>query len=304
MAVVQSNQGIHVWLTRRWPASRGIADHGIAHDQQLAHAGDNDDLGLFAGQAFGEGGDHRVAAFGAERGHVEDLAHRLAAAFDVALAGMPATAVIERRHADQAGDGVTRQLAEFGQQRDQGLSQHRADTGHAAQPHLQATPVVVCANELGQLPLDRRQLGLKAAPPQFGLPPQGLVLQVFQLVVAVDDPFAQPVTERQMLDQRIERAPARRLRCFEQHRGEMRHGSRIHAIILRQSPLGLGKSPHPQRIEQSELEARRLQRVDHHALITTGGFQADAADLVLRQPGGQRGQAGIVARDMRHRSRH
>ena len=35
-----------------------VADHGIEHDQELAHAGDHDDLEFLADQAFGERGNH------------------------------------------------------------------------------------------------------------------------------------------------------------------------------------------------------------------------------------------------------
>src|SRR6476469_10251630 len=63
-----------------------ITQHGIEDDQQLAHAGDNDDLGLLAGQPVGKRRDHRVVSLGGQRGHVQRLADHGAAALDVALA--------------------------------------------------------------------------------------------------------------------------------------------------------------------------------------------------------------------------
>ena len=93
---VRSNQGT---TTRgschtRVPI-RAVAHHGIEDDQQLAHAGDEDDLVLLADQTIGKSSDHRIASPGGECGHVEYVTHHGAAALDTAGAGMFAAVVIE-----------------------------------------------------------------------------------------------------------------------------------------------------------------------------------------------------------------
>ena len=63
-------------------------DHRVESHQQLAHAGDEDDLGGFAlsGQSVGEGADRGVGPAGREGGHVEHAADVLPASLDRAFA--------------------------------------------------------------------------------------------------------------------------------------------------------------------------------------------------------------------------
>jgi hypothetical protein len=55
---------------------------------------------------------------------------------------------------------------------------------------------------------------------------------VFELVITVDHPVAQPTPVRQMLNQRIEIMPARRRRCLDQHRGGLREGACIELRLI------------------------------------------------------------------------
>lgn len=86
-----------------WLPETVLADEGVGQNQQLAHDGDEGDLGLFSGgaQASIEGSEVVIAAAGGERGHVEDAPHRGAAASDVAFtAAFPAVGTNGR----QAGE--------------------------------------------------------------------------------------------------------------------------------------------------------------------------------------------------------
>ena len=44
-----------------------IAQHGVEDDEELAHAGDDDDLGFLGGEPFGEGSDDWVVLDGGDR---------------------------------------------------------------------------------------------------------------------------------------------------------------------------------------------------------------------------------------------
>jgi hypothetical protein len=81
--------------------------------------------------------------------------------------------------------------------------------------------------------------------------------------------------------------PARRRHRVKQHGGGLRNGARIGAIVLGQPALGLGEQANPLGIEPYDLEATRLESVDHGDFISTGGFHADAHHLALGEPSGE-----------------
>src|SRR5262249_62277932 len=111
----------------RHPPIGAIAHHRVERDQQLAHAGGENDLRLLAGEPRGEGGDRRIEATRGQRPPGERVAHRRAPAFDMTLAMASAAVIVERRQTDQTGDGASRQRAGFGQQRDPSSRADRPD---------------------------------------------------------------------------------------------------------------------------------------------------------------------------------
>src|ERR1700730_6119172 len=110
---------------------------------------------------------------------------------------------------------------------------------------------------------------------------------MFELAGAIGDPHAHLAAVCQVLDQRVEIPPAASPRPVEQHGGGLRNGARIGTVVLGQPALCPGEQADPLGIEPYDLEATRLEGVDHRDLIPAGGLQADAYDPVLGEPGGK-----------------
>jgi hypothetical protein len=78
-------------------------DHDVENDDQLAHAGDQGNLCLFADQATIEGLEHRVVPGRSSRAsHVEQIADLAASTLDLALAPPFTAVVIVRRDSGKA----------------------------------------------------------------------------------------------------------------------------------------------------------------------------------------------------------
>jgi hypothetical protein len=90
-------------------------EHSVKDEQEFAHAGSQRHLGRFArrAQPLMKVPQRRVMADGGEGGHIERHAHLAAPAPDHSFAPQGAAVVVERRHADQLGDGAPTQAAEF-----------------------------------------------------------------------------------------------------------------------------------------------------------------------------------------------
>jgi hypothetical protein len=133
------------------------------------------------------------------------------------------------------------------------------------------------------------------------LPAQDLVPEVFQLVGAIADPIVQPAPVVQQFDQRIELRLARRGVPDGQHGGRVGQDHGVGTIVLGQPSIGLRKHPDAVGVVADDLEAPGLQRVHDLGLVAARGFQADAADALFAQPGGQSVEtAGLAAFDVRH----
>ncbi len=91
-------------------------------------------------EALVEGANDGVTARGDARRHVERRAHRGAAAPGDAWAAPRAAVAIERRDADQRGDLLARQAAQFRQLRQQRRGRGRADAGHRLQQVVLRAP--------------------------------------------------------------------------------------------------------------------------------------------------------------------
>src|SRR5262245_59521599 len=120
-------------------------DHGVEDDQELAHTGGEDHLGDFAGgfQALTELLEDGVMLHPHQGRHVEDTAQRLATAADEAFTGVVTAVVGEGSHADECGDFLPVEFAEFRELGDEGGSGHVPDTGHGFEKLETLLPVVV-----------------------------------------------------------------------------------------------------------------------------------------------------------------
>ena len=109
-------------------------EHGVEDNDQLAHAGDEGDLGLLApgAQALVVGLEHRIVlGGGAHDRHKEELAELAASAPDVALAFALAAVVVEGRGADEGGGGFVADAPEFGQPGDYAGGRLTGEARHA-----------------------------------------------------------------------------------------------------------------------------------------------------------------------------
>src|SRR5690242_20613362 len=106
-----------------------VAEHCVEHGDHLAHDGDDDDLGLFAGggETIAEGLEGWVIAAGAEGGHVEDVADRPAASVDAAAAFELAAVAVIRGETDEGGDLLAAHVAELRQPGDEAEGEDRSD---------------------------------------------------------------------------------------------------------------------------------------------------------------------------------
>src|SRR5216683_2945967 len=110
-------------------ADKLIAYPGVENDRELAHAGDESDLGRLAvaSQPAIKLFDRRVAAHRAEGCHVEHVAHPHPPAGDSAVPAHLAAVMVERGDPDQGGRLMTAQSAEFAHVGDQRTGQHQTD---------------------------------------------------------------------------------------------------------------------------------------------------------------------------------
>src|SRR5947209_13509680 len=100
---------------------------------QFASTGSDPDLGRFARlfEAFCEGTQGGVVSAGTERSEVQDTADVAASAGDEAFAALLAAVAVEGSNADQGGDLLAVELAQFGDLGDERHASDRSDAGHA-----------------------------------------------------------------------------------------------------------------------------------------------------------------------------
>src|SRR5713226_9517705 len=124
------------WAWR--PPRSVVANHGVEDGQHLAHDG-------------------------AEGGHVQHLAHTCAATGDMPAAVPLAAVILVGRHADQGTNLLARELAEFGQSRQQGAAAHLGDRRHGFEQLTLSLPDGRFLNALVDLFLDLLHLPFQEA---------------------------------------------------------------------------------------------------------------------------------------------
>jgi hypothetical protein len=142
-----------------------VPEHGVEDDEQLTHAGGDDDFGLLGtsiwgalGQSLRKGADAFVAASGAESRHVQGVPDGDASAPDGSCSGESSAVVIEGRHADQCGDLLAVELSQFGEVGQEGGGGGETDAGDGGHEIDLVLPVVVITNDLVDLGFDRFDL--------------------------------------------------------------------------------------------------------------------------------------------------
>ena len=138
-----------------------ILEHGVENDEQLAQAGGENDLGLFAcstrgglRQSQGKRSDVFVAAFSAEGGHVQGIPDGAASSADGSDPHELSTLVIEGSHADQCGNLLAIELSPFGEFGQESRRRGDSDARHGGHEVDLVLPVVVITNEFVDLILD------------------------------------------------------------------------------------------------------------------------------------------------------
>src|SRR5580704_3552857 len=91
------------------------ADHGVADDEELAHAGyDCDHPGLLSSnEPLIESPDDGIAVDGADRGHIQGTPHSCPTASNHPLSSQRAAVARHRGEANQGGHLLVAQLAEL-----------------------------------------------------------------------------------------------------------------------------------------------------------------------------------------------
>jgi hypothetical protein len=138
-----------------------VFDKCVQGDQQLAEAGDKgDEFGFAAGDellvvAFDVG----VVSAGGEGGHVEDVADDGPAAEDGPAAAHQATVAVDGGDANQGGDGLAVDGAQFGQEGQEGSGGDVADAWDAGEQGDFVLPDGAVADALIEIVVDVGDLG-------------------------------------------------------------------------------------------------------------------------------------------------
>jgi hypothetical protein len=275
---------------------RGLmSEDGIEHDEQLAHAGGERDLGFLTGcpQPCVKRLQHRVAARRYQGTHVEHRADLGAAAPNRAPAAQLAAVMIERCDAYQRCDLAAaespefRQMGQKGSHRDAAHRRYGAEQPCLFRPQRRSPNRLLQGNiELGQLfaqPTDVRGNGtvntLGCAPVPIALGGEHF------------DNLPAPCGQcHQFPALRVWQWPGLRLDKF----GEMRQYPGVDRIGLRQPAGGASKVAYLARIDHCYRQTRRGQFTGGRDFVATAGFKHDAAHAQFLQMLDQSRNAALI----------
>src|SRR5215831_2867214 len=138
-----------------------VTNHCVERGDHLTHYRHDRDLRLLSGglEPVVERLEGRIPIAGAQRCHVEHLAHVCAAAPDAAPT--PERAALEgvRRNTSQSSDLFAIHAAELGQERDQRAGQQRSDSRHRGEQSVAAGENGICCNYLEQALVQHLDVG-------------------------------------------------------------------------------------------------------------------------------------------------
>src|SRR4051812_2191701 len=271
------------------PMSAPLAD-GVCEDEQLSDAGDE---GLLVGlastrEAAVVSNQRTVPALGCgQRGIEESPADAAATAIDVALAGAFSRVVVKGGDANQGRDTFAADLAELGQQDDKGQGGADADAVDAFDQLEPRSEIVLLAHR----GLQADQLSL-AAPfasldVTIDLLEDPLVGKALATALEASDIGLDLLDEEQLLGKRRQPGIGRFMQAVELG-GALGNESGIDAVVLGSTQLVDRKGTDLARLQLGDFEAVCAQVRHNVSFVAAGGFDADAGNLALRQPGRQR----------------
>ncbi len=226
-------------------------------------------------QALIEGAQGWIAAHRRERGHVEDGAHRGAAAKDRFMT-LPASALLtERRHSDQGCDFAAVETAQLRQTREQHSGQPRTHARHAGELLLERLQARRGLNPLSDLMVDGAQLAFERAnraldtfAQPFGRLRQPVVLG-----------GQHPQQLRAAVDQQLEfialGVEPRRCEFGATMCGKGRQHLRVETVGLGELTMHAGEVAHVGRIDPGALEIGRHHLHQQCLRIAAGSLQHD-----------------------------
>lgn len=139
-----------------------VLDHGVESDEELSHAGGEDDLGWFAclSEAFGEGMDDGVELGGGKSSHVEHAADGCSSSLNRAFATIGTTVAVEGGESNQGSDLLAVELAELWKFGDEGDGRLRTDSWYGLKELKLVFPIIVGLDELLNLTIETLNLFL------------------------------------------------------------------------------------------------------------------------------------------------
>src|SRR6516165_3371068 len=275
-----------------------IPEHGIKGSDHFAHDRDDRDLRLFAdpNEATVEGTQSRVEPDRGQGRHVECVADADTTAVDVAPPAEPAAIEVVWRQADQRGDLLAADLAEFGHQGRQGIGERGADARHRAQKAEASGKVWLGCDQLGQTLVEHGDVGLYPGEAPLSDALQQGVFEMAGLALHRNMLVAELAAHRDGLSEPFEGRIA--LNHSGRHdRNIVGDQARIDAVVFRQSAGSASKLPQFVRVDPPHREAGCQQDADDATLVAATRFQADRGDRTLRQSSDQLSPAGRVVGD-------
>ncbi|AOK67182.1 hypothetical protein WM33_16440 [Burkholderia multivorans] len=268
------------------------SDHGIKYGQKLAHAGNQRDLGQFAGglQALIEGFDGRIVAGGGKGGHVKHATDFKATTLNASSAIAGAGIASNRRDADESRNLATAELTQFGQFCDQASTGYRTDAVSRLQQAVEFTEVLAYVSD--HLCVDVVELSLNGSndSQQAGMQTDRRNLQPLSFREEHGEQLATAGQQSsQPLLALIGNGAQQAGQIFATHQDRSQFGEHasIDAIGLGQTPHRAGKIARLSRIDDRDRQTGALQSASHFRLVAAGRFHHDQRHVQRLQGDGQ-----------------
>src|SRR5262245_18547570 len=277
-------------------------DHRVDDDQELSDTGGEDYLRDFTGgfKALAELLEDGVMSHAHQGGHVENTAQRFAAAADEAFTGMVTAVVGKGSNANESGDFLPVEFAEFREFGNEGGSGHVTDTGNGFEKFETLLPIVVGfdkfqnrASYSSDVLSDGIDGALDAASDQLGQ----AVLEAVRFGSAELDQLA-PAGHQLVEFVLFFRGFGHRPR-FD-IAGKASDDARVDVIGLGQDAVRFGEVAHLPRIDHGDKVPRSDQFANDASFVPTGSFEHNAACPGCRQ---LRQERGMPLRRVRHGER-
>jgi hypothetical protein len=248
----------------------------------------------FAGKALGKCRYSRVVTHGNDRGHVKGSSNQRASVPDASNAATAPAVIVKGGETNQRSDGTSGQLSEFGQPGNERHRNNRPNTWNRREQSGQTSPVIVGSDEDSESLLDLGNLQFEPGLPSPDPAAKRLVGEMLELIDAIVDPFRQPPTPGEEIDQGIKFAPALMGRLIDMV-SHLRDRHSISPVVLGEPTSGFGQASDPQRVVSDDFKASVLQGINHRDLEAAARLQANATYAAVPQPGCQPVIAGFGA---------